>query len=198
MAPTYAVGYLTHALVVPLAAVCRTASDYHLGLVLVGQTLHLIIIHTAGLTVEVVAYRLVDDAARIHQRTMTEVPAVVQIESHEGVARIENSQEDSCIGLCTRVRLHIGILCTEEGFYSVDSQLLHLIHHLTASVVSLAGITLGILVGQARTQSLHDLIANEVLRGDKLNAAHLSLLLLINESEHRVVSFHNLSPSLVG
>ena len=110
---------------------------------------HLVVVHAARLLLQVVTDWLIDDAARIHQRAVAEVAAVVEVQTHEGVAGIEAGQEDGCISLSTRMRLHVGILCIEELADAVDGKLLHLVHHLTAAVVALARVALGILIGQA-------------------------------------------------
>ena len=74
---------------------------------------------------------------------------MVEVEPHEGVAGIEHGQEHGCIGLRSAVGLHVGILGAKELLHAVDGQLFHLIHHLAAAVVALAGIAFGIFVGQA-------------------------------------------------
>ena len=67
---SHLVGNLAHALVVPFAAVGRATADNQLRLVLDGQLLHLVIVHAACLLVQVVAHGLVQDTARVHQRTV--------------------------------------------------------------------------------------------------------------------------------
>ena len=62
----YLVGNLTHTLVVPLTAVGRATADNQLRLVLEGQLLHLVIIHTTGLLVQVIADGVVDQTTGIH------------------------------------------------------------------------------------------------------------------------------------
>ena len=53
------VGNLTHALVVPFTAVGRTTTNDELGLVLHGKLLHLVIVYTTGLFVEVIAHCMI-------------------------------------------------------------------------------------------------------------------------------------------
>ena len=74
---------------------------------------------------------------------------MVKVQSHEGVAGVQHGEQYGSIGLCSRVGLHVGVLCPEELAYAVDGQLLYLIHHLATSVVAFAGIAFGILVGKA-------------------------------------------------
>ena len=67
---THLVGDFAHALVIPLAAVGRATADDELGLVLQGQLLHLVVVNTSSLTVEVVANRIVKNTAGIDARTV--------------------------------------------------------------------------------------------------------------------------------
>ena len=61
------VGNLAHALVVPLAAVSRATTDNQLGLVFDSQTLHLIVVYTTSLLVQVVTNGLVQDTRSVYQ-----------------------------------------------------------------------------------------------------------------------------------
>ena len=50
-------------------------------------------------------------------------------------------QEYGCIGLCTGVRLYVGPFCAEDLFQAVDGNLLTLVHYLTTTIVTLAGVS---------------------------------------------------------
>ena len=121
---------------------------------------------------------------------MAEVPAVVEVQTHEGVAGVKASQEDGGISLCAGMRLHVGILGSKELADAVDGKLLHLIDHLTATIVALARIALGIFVGQARAHGCHDLVTHIVLGGNEFHASALSLVLLLDEGEDGCVFLH--------
>ena len=71
-----------------------------------------------------------------------------EVQTHEGIARLQHSEKHCCVGLCTRVRLHVGIFCSEEFLYTLNGQCLHLIYHLAAAIITLAGISLSVLVGE--------------------------------------------------
>ena len=123
-------------------------------------------------------------------RAMREVTAVVEVHTHEGVARLQDGQQNGSIGLCARVRLHVGIFGSEQFADAVDGQLLHLVNHLAAAIIAMAGVALGILVGQIRAHGLHHLVAHKVLTGNQLHAFQLALMLFLNQLEDFVVSFH--------
>ena len=97
----YLVGNLTHTLVVPLTTVSTTTTDNQLGFVLQGQLLHLVVIHTTRLLVQIITNRVIQDTGGVDVGTMREVTAVVEVHTHEGVAGLQNSQKNGCISLCS-------------------------------------------------------------------------------------------------
>ena len=54
--------------------------------------------------------------------------------------------------LGTGVRLHVGVLRTEQPFGSLDGEALHDVHVFAAAVVAAAGGALGVLVPEARRE----------------------------------------------
>ena len=67
---TNLVGNLTHALVVPLTAVCRTTTDNQLGLIFDSQLLHLVVVHTTSLLIQIITYGLVENTRGVDERTV--------------------------------------------------------------------------------------------------------------------------------
>lgn len=57
-----------------------------------------------------------------------------------------HAEENRHVGLCPRVRLHVGPLRTVEFADPLDGETLHLVHHLAAAVVTRRGIALRIFV----------------------------------------------------
>ena len=86
--------------------------------------------------------------------------------------------------------LHVGPLGSEELLGALDGEVLGLIDHLAAAVVALRGISLGIFVGQTGTHGAHHLVADEVLAGDKLDAAALTQVLSVDDIKDLIVSLH--------
>ena len=115
---------------------------------------------------------------------------MVQVQTHKAIAGLQHSQQHGSVSLCTGVGLHVGIFGTEQLANAVDGQLLHLVHHLATAIVSVAGVALSIFVGQVATHSFHDLVTYKVLTGNELNALQLALVLLLNQLENLIVSFH--------
>ena len=87
--------------------------------------------------------------------------------------------------------LHIGILGVEDLFQTLYGQLLGLIHHLAAAVIAVAGIALGIFVGQTGAHGFHHLVGHEVFRGYQLYALFLALMLAVDDVENLIVALHN-------
>ena len=65
-----------------------------------------------------------------------------------------------------------------------------LIHDLATAVIARAGIALGVFVGQHGAHGLHDLFADKILRGNQLDAMHLTAALGGNQIENLGISFH--------
>jgi hypothetical protein len=119
-----------------------------------------------------------------------EVTALVEVETHEGVAGLQHSEQHSLIGLCTGVRLNVGILSAEELLDALDGEVLYLVYHLATAIVTLAGQTLGILVGEV---TAHRLPSPRRSRSSLKRSApypELALMLLLDEVENLLVFFH--------
>ena len=98
-----------------------------------------------------------------------------QLEPHQRVAGLQQRVVDGGVGLRAGVRLDVGVLGAEQRLGAVDRQLLGDVDVLAAAVVALAGIALGVLVGQHRALALEHRHRDEVLRGDHLQRALLAL-----------------------
>src|SRR5258708_18666308 len=94
--------------------------------------------------------------------------------------------------------LQVGVLGAEEFFGAVAGQVLHHVGKLAAAVVTPAGISLGIFVGQDRSGGFEHSFAHEVYRGDQFEAVVLAAGLVVkSKSDFRVgggkAVFHTLS-----
>ena len=91
------------------------------------------------------------------------------------------------VGVGATVRLHVGVIGAEQLLDAVDGQSLDVVDHRVTAVVPLAGIPLGVLVGQHRTDCAHHRRRREVLAGDQLQAGDLTLRLGVDEIEQLCV-----------
>ena len=90
------------------------------------------------------------------------MPTLVEVEAHEGVARLEHSEQHGLVGLCSGVRLHVGVFCAEELLDTLNGQRLHLVYHLASAVIALARIAFSIFVGEIAAHGAHHLVAHKV------------------------------------
>ncbi len=114
---------------------------------------------------------------------MSQVTAVRQAHAQHGIAGLKQRQIDRCVGLTSGMRLNVGIVGTEQLSGAFDGQLLDLVDVLATAVVTLAGIALCVLVGQAAALRLHHAFAGVVLRGDQLDMVFLTLLLGVHRRQ---------------
>ena len=141
---------------------------------LLGQALHLGHVDPVVLFADLVRDDVVQAAGEVDLHAVREVPAVGQVQAHDGVARTDQGVHHGGVGLRAGVRLDVGVLGAEQGLDPVDRELLDHVDVLAAAVVALARVALGVLVGQHRTLRLHDGPGGVVLRGDHFQAVPLA------------------------
>ncbi len=147
-----------------------------LGLCLARLALHGLVVDLF-LGVEAVAHDVEPLAAHVQRHAVGEVAAFGQAHAHDGVARLEEGQEHGLVGLRAGVRLHVGGVGAEQLLGAVDRQLLDDVDVFAAAVVALAGVALGVLVGQLRALGRHDGGRGVVLAGDQLDVLFLAAVL---------------------
>ena len=106
-------------------------------------------------------------------------PAAGEVHAHYQVARLAQRQIDGDVGLAAGVGLHVGVLGAEELLGALAGDVLHYVHILAAAVEALAGIALGVFVGQMAAHGLHYSGGGEILAGDKLYVVALALELAL-------------------
>ncbi len=158
----------------------REAGDDHLWLVLRRKSLDLVVVDQAGVMVDAVRNDIEQLAREIDGRSVRQVTTFIQAHSQDRVARLNQRMVDGAIGLRTRMRLHVGVVGTEQLFRPLDCQRFHIVDKLAAAVVTLAGIAFGVLVGQLAALRRHHQRTRVVLRGDQLDVFFLTLTLQCN------------------
>ena len=135
------------------AGIRTVAGDDHFWPVLEREGAHLGVVDQP-VVAQAVVDRAVENPRKVHRRTVRQVSALGEIESEDGVTGLEEREVDGGIRLRPGVRLHVGVLGSEELLRAVDRELLHLVHHFTPAVVPLAGQSFGVLVVQRRAHRL--------------------------------------------
>ena len=158
---------------VQLARVGGPAGDDQLGPVLQGRGAHGVHVAPERLPVHAVCGDLVQPATEVDLHAVGQVPAVRQLQAEDGVALADQRVHRRGVGLRAGVRLHVGVAGAEQRPDPVPGQVLGDVHVLAAAVVALAGVALGVLVGQHAALRLEHGPGGEVLAGDHLQRAAL-------------------------
>ena len=109
---------------------------------------------------------------------------MIEAHAEHRVAGLHHGEVCAEVGLRARMGLHVGELRTVELAGAVAGKVLHDVDLLAAAVVALAGIALGVLVGEHATDRLHDGAGGKVLRRDELDGAALTVELGAQGAEH--------------
>src|SRR5690606_34658591 len=147
-----------------------------------GQALDFVVVDQAGIG-DAVLHGVVQLARGGNAGTVGQVAAVGQAHAENGVTGAEQGQVDGGVGLGAGVRRDVGVVGAEQLLGAVDGQLLDDVDVLATTVVALARIAFGVLVGQYRTLGFHHRRAGVVLRGDQLDVVFLALGFLLHGSE---------------
>lgn len=122
-----------------------------------------------------------ESAGEVELHAVREMAAIFEHETGEEVTGFEEGLHDGLIGLCAAVGLNVGECCAEELFGAIACDGFDLVVIDAAAVIASPGITLGVLVGQARAHGVHDGRRDMVLAGDKLDGGHLTTGFMRNE-----------------
>src|SRR5208337_5091328 len=154
---------------IPMARIAGAASDDELWLVLLGEPRHRVHVDTVVVWPNPVGDRLEPAAGEIDMRAMRQMAARGEIESHEGITRLQQSEKHGLVRLAAGIRLHIGKFAVEETGDTLDSQVFGDIDELAAAVIAPARIALRIFVGQNRSLRFEDGFRDDVLGSDQLD-----------------------------
>ena len=86
-----------------------------------------------------------------------------EVKSHEDIAWLQYSEQHGSVGLCSRVRLYVGIFSSEKLLDTFNGEILHFVDNLASAIVAFARIAFGIFIGQARPHGLHNFVTYEIL-----------------------------------
>ena len=100
-----------------------------------------------------------------------------QRHAEDRVARLQRSEEYGLIRLGPRVRLDVREFGVKELLGAVDRELLGDVDIFAAAVVTLAGIALGVLVGELRALRSEHRTARVILRRNQFDMIFLTCML---------------------
>src|SRR5262245_58388345 len=99
---------------------------------------------------------------------------VREVHAEDRVARFEQGEVDGHVGLRARMRLHVDVFGAEQLLGARDRKRLGDVDEFAPTVITLAGISLRVLVRHHRTGSLEYGAADEVLRCNQFEAFGLT------------------------
>ena len=172
-----AVGDLAGALEVDAARVGRRAGHDELRPVLLGKARHLLVVDGLALAVDAVGDELEEAAAEVDVAAMGQVSALVEPHAHDRVAGLEHGEVDGHVRLRAGVGLDVRVVGSEERLRALDGERLDLVDKVAAAVVTAAGESFGVLVGEHAADGFEDGLRGEVLGGDHLERRTLPALL---------------------
>ncbi len=157
------------------ARVGTRADHDHLRLVLVREAVELVVVDPLIVFTDAVRHDGVELSGEVERMAVSEVAAVRQVHAKDGVARLEEREVHRHVRLRAGVRLHVDVVRAEELFGARDGERLGDIDELAPAVVPFARVTFRVLVGQHGAGRFENGLADEVLRGDQLEPAVLSM-----------------------
>ena len=131
--------------------------------VLQREPLHLRHVDEHVLLAHLVRDDLVEPTGEVDLHPVRQVPAVGEVEAEDRVAGLDERVHRRGVGLRAGVRLDVGVRGVEQGLQPVDREVLRDVDELAAAVVALAGIALGVLVGEDRAHRFEHRFADKVL-----------------------------------
>ncbi len=134
-----------------------------------GAVIHLLVLR--GYTV---VREVVEDPGSVLGVPMGEVAPMVEVHRQDAVPRVRKGQKSGLVGLRTAGGLHIRMVRIENLAQPIPGQIFSMVHELTAAVIPATWISLGVLVGQGRTQRFQDCKTGVVLAGNQLDLGFLA------------------------
>ena len=156
------VGDLAHTGKINNPRICAASSDDQLRFFLFRQLFEIVIINGLALFGDAVRDDSISFAGKIQMVSVGKVSAVGQIQSKDGIAGLQYGRICFHIRLRSGVGLHVCVFRSKEFLGSFARQIFHHIGKFTTSVVALARITLGILVGEDGAHGFQNRFADEV------------------------------------
>ena len=160
--------------------VCRSSGYDHLGLAILCDLEHLVVVDTVSHAVNAVGNEVEVFTRDINGRAVSEVSALVEVHTHYGVAGLEHCEVYGCVCLCARVGLYVCVVCSEKLAGALTRDLLYNVYAFAAAVVALSGVTLGVLVCEVAAHCRHNGGCDDVLARDELEVSSLSFKLVVH------------------
>ena len=163
-----------HAGKVELARVGAAAAYDDLGFFAQGDGFELVVVDGFGVAADLVADDAIELAGEVELVAVGEMAPVGEVEAQDAVAGGEEGHVGGGVGLGAGMGLDVGMIGPEELPGSITGEVFDDVGELAAAVVALAGIAFGVFVGEDGACGFEDGAADEVFRGDHLEAVVLT------------------------
>ncbi len=111
-----------------------------------GLALHFVHVQQVIAFAHAVGHDVEPLAGHVDRGTMRQVTSRIQIETHEGVARLQQREEHGLVHLRAGIRLNVGEVDAEQLLGAFDGEFFSNVDELAAAVITLARITFRIFV----------------------------------------------------
>src|SRR5690349_4597306 len=98
------------------------------------------------------------------------------------IARVQGREKHRLVRLCSRMRLNVRVTGSEQLFRAIDRELLGDVDVLAAAVITLPGITFGVLVRKHRALRMQNARARVIFGSDELDVLFLSAVFLFDRA----------------
>ena len=163
------------------ARVRAVSTDDELRLGFQRDLLNGVVIKQLGRWIEPVLGDLVEGAAEVWLEAVAQVTTALDWQAEDQITWIKECHERRDVGVGAAVRLHVGEPTLEELLGALAGDVFDLVVKLTAAVIALAGVALGVLVGQPTAGRVHHGGRDMIFAGDEFKRARLTVGFLGHE-----------------
>ena len=177
---THLMGDVGKCLEVDDARISRRAGNDKIRLDLLGNGANLIHVDAFGLGIQAVGVGVIEATRERELGAMRKMTARRKRHAQNGGTRVKQRKIGCRVGADARMRLDVGVCRIEHLASAVARDSLDGINIGTTTVIALAGIAFGILVGKDRAHRFDDRQRGDVLGCDQLERVALARQLVID------------------
>lgn len=176
----YLMGNVGKCLEVDDARISRRTGNDKIGLDLLGDGANLVHVDTLGLGIQAIGVSIIEAARERELGTMRKMTARRKRHAQDGGTRVEQREIGCRVSADARMRLNVGVCRIEYLAGAIARDGLDGIYVGATTVIALAGIAFGVLVGKNRAHRLDDRQRGNVLGRDQLERVALARQLVVD------------------
>ena len=140
------IGYFSKLFKIDHSRISGCTGNNHFRLMLLRQGANLLIIKIS-LFRNAIGHDVIKQTGKVHRGSVCQVSSRIQTHPENRVSRLANRHGYRHIGLCTGVRLYIGIFRSKKLLHSFNGNIFHLVHFQAAAIIALSGIAFRVFIG---------------------------------------------------